>query len=142
MGQKDNTQVTPLNEEQLVEKQIELDAREKTLEESENKLNEKEKLIEEREKSVESREKSVTKKEDELAELQASLDAKTAEEEEKKMPGLNFEFEGESYKFKDSAPKKIRIAGKIYSQAEIVKKKDILLELVGGNSGLIQKTIQ
>ena len=41
MGQKDNTQVTPLNEEQLVEKQIELDTREKTLEESENKLNEK-----------------------------------------------------------------------------------------------------
>ena len=36
MGQKDNTQVTPLNEEQLVEKQIELDTREKTLEESEN----------------------------------------------------------------------------------------------------------
>ena len=31
MGQKDNTQVTPLNEEQLVEKQIELDAREVVL---------------------------------------------------------------------------------------------------------------
>ena len=76
-----------------------------------------------------------------LSSILLSACAKKAEEEEKKMPGLNFEFEGESYKFKDSDPKKIWIAGKVYSQAEIVKKKDILLELVGGNSGLIQKVI-
>lgn len=139
MGQKNNEQVTPLTEEQLVEKQKELDAREKSVLDSENKLAEKELLITERENKVASREELATKKEEELASLQANLDAKASEEEDKKKPGLEFEFEGESYKFKDSAPKKIRMSGKIYTQAEIAKKKDLLLELVGGNSGLISK---
>ena len=75
-------------------------------------------------------------------ETQQDYDALMSELEEKGCEWRNGVKPTQFDKFKDSAPKKIRMAGKVYSQAEIVKKKDFLLDLVGGNSGLIQKTIQ
>ena len=125
---KENTQeATPLTEEQLLEKEKSLAAREEAVAKKEAELKTQE-------TGLVTREEAVAKKEAEIA-------SQKADEEEKKQPGREFEFEGESYKFKDSAPKKIRMDGKVFSQAEIIKDKSKLLQLVGGNSGLIQKVI-
>ena len=61
---------------------------------------------------------------------------KTAEQ---KAEAVSFVFNGENYRFTDDAPSKIRIDGFIKTQQEISQDEDILLQLVVGGSGLIEK---
>lgn len=103
------------------------------LQEKEASLDEKEQILLSKEIDLNQKEKQLNKKEKELAKKSA------APKESKPEPGLEGEFEGETYKFLDSAPKTISVNGKGYSQQEIFDDPDLALELIGGNSGLIVK---
>lgn len=103
------------------------------LQEKETDLAEKEDALLSKEIELNEKAAKLKKKERELAKKSATP------EESKPEPGLEFEFEGENYKFLDSAPKVISINGKGYTQKEISESEDLALELIGGNSGLIIK---
>lgn len=106
-----------------------LEAREKKTAEFSVKLLEKSGKLLAKQQELDAREKSLDERE---------LALETAKPG-KKTPGLEFEFEGQNFKFKDSAPKVINIDGRKLSQKQIIADEDILLQLVGGNSGLIIK---
>ena len=53
-------------------------------------------------------------------------------------PGIEFNFRGEKYKFKDTTPKSIKYGGVALTQKELVKDEDAILHLLT-NSGLIEK---
>ena len=104
----------------------------------------REKEADQREAELDQREDNLNAKEDSLNEREKALDERELALETakpgKKTPGLEFEFEGQNFKFKDSAPKVINIdGGRKLSQKQIIADEDILLQLVGGNSGLIIK---
>ena len=96
-----------------------------TLNTSEEELNIFADQLKEKEAELDKREKSLTKKEPKPAEPKAEA--------------VSFEFNGEKYRFTDDAPSKIRIDGFIKTQQEISQDEDILLQLVVGGSGLIEK---
>jgi len=120
-----NKKATPLTEEQLSEK----DAR---LQELEDKLTADREALDQEKAEFESwkaeQEAELEKKKSDLDELEQTLlntegDENVLDEPE---PGLEFKFEKDKFKFKDSAPKNLRIGGKTLSQEEIVKDKDLL----------------
>ena len=86
---------------------------------------------EEKETALAEREAAIVERE---AELQSA-----APVSQQSVPGEKFTFNGEKYQFTDEAPKFIRIDGVARSQKEIIKDEDALLQLVAGNSSLIQK---
>lgn len=90
-----------------------------------------------RKEELDQREEALNKREQELNERESNLEAseKVVEQE----PGLEFEFRKEKYKFTDDAPKNIRFGGLAYTQKEIAEEDDILVELIGGDSSLIEK---
>ena len=96
-----------------------------TLDTSEEELNIFADQLKEKEAELDKREKSLTKKEPKPAEPKAEA--------------VSFVFNGENYRFTDDAPSKIRIDGFIKTQQEISQDEDILLQLVVGGSGLIEK---
>lgn len=143
---------TPSPEELLTQREADVSAREKA--------------AENREKEIATREEEVASKATENAALAVELQAKeelySAAPEEletlrnevktlraelakaedapaKKTPGEKFKFDEVPHKFKDSAPKSIRINGVVMTQNEIIEDENALLQLVGGNSGLIEK---
>ena len=103
------------------------------LQEKETELAEKDAALLTKEIELNQKATELKKKEKELAKKSA------APKESKPEPGLEGEFEGETYKFLDSAPKKISVNGKAYTQEEIFEDEELALELIGGNSGLIVK---
>lgn len=109
-----------------------------TIEQKESELQTFEKKLNEREKSLSEREQKLNKKEQTLNEREANLPVVEAQEV-KVVPGVKFKFRGDNYQFTNDAPKKIRFGGIVYTQKELVKDEDILIQLVGGNSSLIQK---
>ena len=100
-------------------------AKETQLDTRENELNVFADQLKEKEAELDKREKSLTKKEPKPAEPKAEA--------------VSFEFNGEKYRFTDDAPSKIRIDGIVKTQQEISQDEDILLQLVVGGSGLIEK---
>ncbi|MDR2205770.1 MAG: hypothetical protein LBE36_06420 [Flavobacteriaceae bacterium] len=112
---------------QLDEHQAAIDAEIAAQEEKSAELADLAAALEQKEKDLEEREAAVL-----------TAEAKTSEVK-KPEPGKKFTFEGVEYKFKDSSPKKIRVNGSVKTQAQLVKDEDALLQLVGGNSGLIEK---
>ena len=88
---------------------------------------------------LDKREKEISKREAELDKREKSLTKKESKPAEPKAEAVSFEFNGEKYRFTDDAPSKIRIDGFIKTQQEISQDKDILLQLVVGGSGLIEK---
>lgn len=154
MPEAKEKKATPLTEELLLQKGTELIAKEaklnsdiKEFEDFQEKVHQikedndareeafqKDKAdFESRVEEFNTREKDLNKKEKDLAKKS------TTPKEFKSEPGLDGEFEGEEYKFLDSAPKIISINGKGYSQKEIFDNPELALELIGGNSGLIIK---
>ncbi len=120
MSEKDiNVPFADLSAEELQKVALEQAEKADELLTKENELNEKEKQL--------------AKKEKELAKKAGAPKVSKPE------PGLEFEFEGEKYGFLDTAPKKISINGKGYSQKEIAENAELALQLIGGNSGLIVK---
>ncbi|UKB81250.1 hypothetical protein [Chryseobacterium sp. MEBOG07] len=158
------TKVTPLNEEQpttenkqpeniqsdkiegsedLTEKiQSDLELIEFSIEERESDVEERESAVEERENSVEERENEVAKRESAVNVREKAVEKRENSLKESKsdemLPGLEFEFQGEKKKFKDSAPKLIRYEGEAMTQQQIINNEDALLDLVSSNSGYIQ----
>lgn len=59
--------------------------------------------------------------------------------EVEKAEPLSFEFEGEQYQFSEEAPALILINGTGVTQTEIIEDEELVLQLIGGNSGLILK---
>lgn len=59
--------------------------------------------------------------------------------EAEKIELLSFEFEGETYQFTEDAPAVILWNGAGVSQQQMIEDEDLLLQLIGSNSGLIIK---
>ena len=140
-----NTKATPSPEELLIQRESDVTARETSVKEREDALLLKEQEFETKTLEIQNKEELYSANESELETLRAEVEEMRSELEKaqaapaKVVPGLKFEFEGESYKFRDKAPKSIRIDGLVVKQKDLIKDKDSLLQLVAGNSGLIEK---
>ncbi len=148
MAAEKENKVVPLTEEQLLQKEAELNSRAKKLDsdikefedfqEGVHELSEKtnsdiQKLAEEREHFE--AEKAAFEKEKE----EALNNVKSSEPVEESQQGLAFSFENEDYKFSDDTPENILFNGKAFTQEELSRDEEALLQLIGGNSGLIIK---
>ncbi|EKB60754.1 hypothetical protein [Bergeyella zoohelcum] len=132
---KEKTKIEEVAPEVLLnQRKAELDEREATIVDKETVLNERETEINEREIAV-------AEKESKLKDLEKKLKTKepTAKSSAVKKEPVSFEFNGEFYVFADHAPQLIRIDGQVLTQEEIVQDEELLLQLVAGNSSLIEK---
>ncbi|XKX06704.1 hypothetical protein R8G61_05125 [Tenacibaculum maritimum] len=137
MGDKKTT--SEVNKASDVKQTLEELATQKaTLDQKEQELKGFKQSLVEKEQRLNEREQYLSKKEQELNDRMADLPVVDAQEV-KVNQVVEFKFRGDNYKFTDDAPKKIRFGGVAYSQKEVVKDEDILTQLVGGNSSLIQK---
>lgn len=96
----------------------------------------RERIVGEREAAVEIREQHAEAKEKELEQLEEKLLSKSEAEEIE--PGLDFELDGEKFKFLDTAPKTILFGGKARTQKQLIKDENALMQLVS-NISLIEK---
>ena len=119
--ESNDTQVQALNE------------REKALNEREEALNRREHALNEVEKHLNAREKQLDQYEEQLK----GTPEKPTEEAPRK--GHEFTFRNVRYKFTDDAPKVLLIGGESLSQEEIANDEELLLQLIGGHSPLINK---
>lgn len=110
-----------------------LNEREKTLNEREEALNRRELALNEVEKQLNAREQQLNQYEEQLK----GTPEKPTEEAPRK--GHEFTFRNVSYKFADDAPQMLLIGGEALSQEEIANDEELLLQLIGGHSPLINK---
>ena len=85
--------------------------------------------ISERENALHEREKLLHEKEQSLLKEEPIPETHTPAE---------FSFGEEKFRFRASAPALIRILGEVKTQEQIAQDEDLILHLVGGNSGLIE----
>lgn len=130
MADTNKTKAAPSPEELLIQKDAEITALKAENEAQTAAIQKKEELY-----SASAEELEALRKEVNELRAAAKAEAKPA----KVVPGVKFEFEGSNYKFKDTAPKSIRIDGVAKSQKDIAADEEILLQLVASNSGLIEK---
>lgn len=119
--ESNDTQVQALNE------------REAALNEREEALNRREHALNEVEKHLNAREQQLDQYEEQLK----GTPEKPTEEAPRK--GHEFTFRNVRYKFTDDAPKVLLIGGESLSQEEIANDEELLLQLIGGHSPLINK---
>ena len=103
-------------------------------------LNEREEALNEREKALNEVEKQLNAREQQLDQYEEQLKGtpeKPTEEAPRK--GHEFTFRNVNYKFTDDAPQMLLIGGEALSQEEIANDEDLLLQLIGGQSPLINK---
>lgn len=110
-----------------------LNEREAALNEREEALNQREQALNEVEKHLNAREQQLNQYEEQLK----GTPEKPTEEAPRK--GHEFTFRNVSYKFADDAPQMLLIGGEALSQEEIANDEDLLLQLIGGHSPLINK---
>ena len=110
-----------------------LNEREKALNEREEALNRRELALNEVEKQLNAREQQLDQYEEQLK----GTPEKPTEEAPRK--GHEFTFRNVSYKFADDAPQMLLIGGEALSQEEIANDEELLLQLIGGHSPLINK---
>ncbi|AZZ59701.1 hypothetical protein PG608_09035 [Riemerella anatipestifer] len=118
------------NKEDLTSIKNDLEAREANVTARENTIAERENKVSTRENDLEAREANITARENAIAQNPKS---------EKPKPGEKFDFGGSTYQFTEDAPLIIRIDGVPRTQKEIAAIEDLKLQLVAGNSSLIQK---
>ncbi|MDY3327768.1 hypothetical protein PG299_08070 [Riemerella anatipestifer] len=118
------------NKEDLTSIKNDLEAREANVTARENAIAERENKVSTRENDLEAREANVTARENAIAQNPKY---------EKPKPGEKFDFGGSTYQFTEDAPLIIRIDGVPRTQKEIAAIEDLKLQLVAGNSSLIQK---
>ena len=123
----------------LQEKETDLETREAAFNEKAAELDARETTLNGKAAELDTKEAELNDKKAKLNKLEKDLKKKAGSTTQEPEPGLEFEFEGESYQFTDAAPKLIRIEGKAYTQQEIAESNDLALSLIGGNSGLIVK---
>ena len=116
------------------------DTQVQALNEREAALNEREKALNQREQALNEVEIHLNDREQQLNQLEEQLNGKpeelTAEAPHK---GHEFTFRNVNYKFIDDAPQMLLIGGEALSQEEIANDEDLLLQLIGGQSPLINK---
>lgn len=110
-----------------------LNEREAALNEREEALNRRELALNEVEQQLNAREQQLNQYEEQLK----GTPEKPTEEAPRK--GHEFTFRNVSYKFADDAPQMLLIGGEALSQEEIANDEDLLLQLIGGQSPLINK---
>lgn len=110
-----------------------LNEREAALNEREEALNRREHALNEVEKHLNAREQQLDQYEEQLK----GTPEKPTEEAPRK--GHEFTFRDVNYKFTDDAPQVLRIGGEALSQEEIANDEELLLQLIGGHSPLINK---
>lgn len=116
------------------------DTQAQALNEREAVLNKREETLNEREKALNEVEKQLNAREQQLDQYEAQLKGtpeKPTEEPPRK--GHEFTFRNVSYKFADDAPEMLLIGGEALSQEEIANDEELLLQLIGGHSPLINK---
>ena len=116
------------------------DTQAQALNEREAALNKREDTLNEREKALNEVEKHLNAREQQLDQYEAQLKGtpeKPTEETPRK--GHEFTFRNVSYKFADDAPQMLLIGGEALSQEEIANDEELLLQLIGGHSPLINK---
>nr|DAR05775.1 MAG TPA: hypothetical protein [Caudoviricetes sp.] len=116
------------------------DTQAQALNEREAALNKREETLNEREKALNEVEKQLNAREQQLDQYEAQLKGtpeKPTEEAPRK--GHEFTFRNVNYKFADDAPEMILIGGEVLSQEEIANDEELLLQLIGGHSPLINK---
>lgn len=118
-----------------------LNQRKAELDEREAAIVEKEIALSVKEAELDGREAELKQFQTDLLEKEKNLLAKQpiAEKLEAKKEPVSFEFNGASYVFADHSPELIRIDGQVLTQEEIVQDEELLLQLVAGNSSLIEK---
>lgn len=126
--ESNDTQVQALNE------------REAALNEREEALNEREEALNRRELALNEVEKHLNAREQQLDQYEEHLNGKPEEPTaEAPRKGHEFTFRNVNYKFTDDAPQVLRIGGESLSQEEIANDEELLLQLIGGHSPLINK---
>jgi len=128
-----NTPVSEASTESNDTQEQALNEREKVLNEREEALNRRELALNEVEKHLNAREQQLDQYEEQLK----GTPEKPTEEAPRK--GHEFTFRNVSYKFADDAPEMILIGGEALSQEEIANDEELLLQLIGGQSPLINK---
>jgi len=106
----------------------------------EQALNEREEALNRRELALNEVEKHLNAREQQLDQYEAQLKGtpeKPTEEAPRK--GYEFTFRNVSYKFADDAPQMLLIGGEALSQEEIANDEELLLQLIGGHSPLINR---
>ncbi len=132
-----NNQVQPLTEVELQKREEALVTAEATLKKGQEQLAADQEALKKDQEKLATDQKELQKREDSLK--KAEKENKPAKAE----PGLKFEFQGMSKKFKDSAPKAIRYDGKIWTQEELIDEEntdavEALTDLVSSNSNYIE----
>lgn len=116
------------------------DTQVQTLNEREAALNEREEALNRREYALNEVEKHLNAREQQLDQYEEQLNGKPEEPtEEVPRKGHEFTFRNVNYKFADDAPQMLLIGGEALSQEEIANDEELLLQLIGGHSPLINK---
>lgn len=116
------------------------DTQEQALNEREAALNEREEALNRRELALNEVEKHLNAREQQLDQYEAQLNGKPEEPtEEAPRKGHEFTFRNVNYKFTDDAPQMLLIGGEALSQEDIANDEELLLQLIGGHSPLINK---
>ena len=133
---KEEEKNTPVSEASTESNDTQVQA----LNEREAALNEREEALNRREHALNEVEKHLNAREQQLDQYEAQLKGtpeKPTEEATRK--GHEFTFRDVSYKFTDDAPEMLLIGGEALSQEEIANDEELLLQLIGGHSPLINK---
>ena len=133
---KEEKNTTPVSEASTESNDTQVQA----LNEREAALNEREEALNRREHALNQVEKHLNAREQQLDQYEEQLKG-TPEEPTAEAPhkGHEFTFRNVNYKFTDDAPQVLRIGGEALSQEEIANDEDLLLQLIGGHSPLINK---
>ena len=116
------------------------DTQVQTLNEREAALNEREEALNRREYALNELEKHLNAREQQLDQYEEQLNGKPEEPTEEVLrKGHEFTFRNVNYKFADDAPQMLLIGGEALSQEEIANDEELLLQLIGGHSPLINK---
>ena len=133
---KEEKNTTPVSEASTESNDTQVQA----LNEREAALNEREEALNRREHALNEVEKHLNAREQQLDQYEEQLKG-TPEEPTEEAPhkGHEFTFRNMRYKFTDDAPKVLLIGGEFLSQEQIANDEELLLQLIGGHSPLINK---
>lgn len=133
------TKTSEANKASEVSKEEKLNANEEALAKREQEVATKEQALAKREQEATTKEQALAKREQEVTKKEEALAKGNETKEVKPQKGLAFTFREEKYKFSDTAPKKIMFGGLVYTQKQLTEDEESLVQLIGGNSSLIQK---
>lgn len=130
-------------ESAVLEREAAVLLKETVLSEVETAISERESAVSERESAVLLKDSAITERETAVSQREADIEEREKNfnpiKPEEAVKGLEFEFQDEKFKFKDSAPKALRFDGSVMTQSQMIEDEDIILDLVSSNSIYIAK---